>query len=70
MVSTQKPIAGGQQYLLKQAHKNPIAFMILVGKVLPTQITGGARGDQPVTITYCWADAAPTPSPNGRDETS
>lgn len=33
-------MAGGDQYLARQANENPAAFMVLVGKVLPLQITG------------------------------
>lgn len=32
--------AGGQEYLARQAEENPAAFMTLVGKVLPMQLTG------------------------------
>lgn len=32
--------AGGEEYLLQQALSNPTAFLTLIGKVLPTQITG------------------------------
>ncbi len=32
--------AGGQEYLARQADENPVAFMGLVGKVLPLQLTG------------------------------
>jgi len=31
---------GGVEYLEKQADDNPTAFMTLLGKVLPTQVTG------------------------------
>lgn len=31
---------GGQKYLEQQAGENPVAFMGLVGKVLPKEITG------------------------------
>lgn len=31
---------GGQRYLERQADKNPVAFMTLVGKVLPTTLSG------------------------------
>ena len=31
---------GGQAYLEEQAQKNPVAFMTLLGKVLPMQIGG------------------------------
>jgi hypothetical protein len=43
--------AGGAQYLHEQAAKNPGAFMTLVGKVLPTTITGPPAGEgTPVSI--------------------
>jgi len=32
--------AGGRQYLKEQATKSPAAFLTLVGKVLPLQVTG------------------------------
>ena len=35
---------GGVAYLEKQASKNPQAFMTLVGKVLPLQVTGEGGG--------------------------
>lgn len=34
---------GGQQWLVKQANENPVAFMTLLGKVLPTQIQGDSE---------------------------
>jgi hypothetical protein len=41
---------GGKKYLVKQAKENPTAFMTLLGKVLPTQLTGaeGAPLNPPV----------------------
>jgi len=36
--------AGGQSYLAQQAAENPAAFMTLVGKVLPLQVTGEGGG--------------------------
>ncbi len=33
--------AGGEKYLKDQAQKNPSAFMALIGKVLPLQISSG-----------------------------
>lgn len=30
--------AGGQAYLAKQAEANPVAFMTLLGKVLPSEV--------------------------------
>jgi hypothetical protein len=38
MVLTALKRAGGAQYLEEQAHKNPVAFMSLVGRVLPLQV--------------------------------
>lgn len=35
---------GGVEYLAEQAHKNPVAFLGLVGRVLPLQVTAGAEG--------------------------
>lgn len=32
--------AGGQAYLQKQADENPNAFMALIGKTLPKEVTG------------------------------
>ena len=36
--------AGGQEYLAKQAKENPTAFLTLVGKILPLQVTGQNGG--------------------------
>lgn len=35
---------GGQGYLADQAVENPVAFMGLIGKVLPLQVTGEGGG--------------------------
>ncbi len=40
--------AGGEQYLFEQSVKNPVAFMTLLGKVLPMQVSGEDSG--PVTV--------------------
>jgi hypothetical protein len=40
--------AGGEAYLQRQADENPGAFLTLIGKVLPMQVTGGEGG--PVRI--------------------
>lgn len=32
--------AGGKDYLITQSRENPVAFMGLIGKVLPMQVTG------------------------------
>lgn len=39
---------GGQKYLERQADQNPVAFMALVAKVLPLQVTG--EGGKPLQI--------------------
>lgn len=46
---------GGEKYLAKQAEKNPKAFLALVGKVLPLQVTG--EGGGPLQITFTNSDA-------------
>jgi hypothetical protein len=35
---------GGVDYLVEQADKNPAAFLTLLGKVLPMQVTGDGGG--------------------------
>ena len=40
--------AGGEDYLLEQAATNPNAFMTLIGKVLPMQLTGDK--DNPIAF--------------------
>ena len=40
--------AGGVDYLIEQSQKNPGAFLTLIGKVLPLQVTGTDNG--PVMI--------------------
>jgi hypothetical protein len=37
--------AGGVEYLAEQADKNPVAFMTLVGKVLPLAVASEARSE-------------------------
>lgn len=44
--------AGGVTYLQKQANASPTAFLTLVGKVLPLQVTG--KDDQAVKIEVSW----------------
>ena len=45
-------IVGGEDYLAAQAKKNPSAFLQLIGKVLPTQVTG--PGDGPLKSENKW----------------
>ncbi len=40
--------AGGRKYLAQQAKETPAAFIALIGKVLPLQVTGGDGA--PLTI--------------------
>ena len=42
--------AGGVDYLVIQSEKNPAAFLTLVGKVLPMQVTGEDGGAIQVVI--------------------
>src|SRR4051794_26034007 len=37
--------AGGEDYLLEQAHDNPRAFLSLLGRIIPTQVTGPGDKD-------------------------
>lgn len=54
--------AGGEAYLQRQAEQNPAAFLTLVGKVLPLQLTGDPdhpvqyviRGPSPVESANDW----------------
>lgn len=41
--------SGGVEYLQKQADANPTAFLTLVGKVLPLQVSGDP--DAPLSLT-------------------
>jgi len=43
--------AGGQDYLIEQSEKNPVAFMTLVGKVLPLQLQGDKNNPIPFVIS-------------------
>jgi len=45
-----EPGKGGLAYLEDQADKNPVAFMTLVGKVLPMQIAGDPNGS-PIVLS-------------------
>ncbi len=41
---------GGQKYLEKQAKKNPVAFMALIGKLIPSEVKASLESRQPVKI--------------------
>lgn len=49
MILTTLTKAGGEEYLLEQSKKEPKAFLTLLGKVLPTQVTGDP--ENPIHIT-------------------
>lgn len=51
--------AGGVDYLARQAEANPVAFMGLVGRVLPLQLAGADGGK--LVVDFRWADAPPDP---------
>lgn len=59
MVITALHYAGGVDYLVQQAHKHPVAFLGLVGRVLPLQVTGADGGR--LRVEFSWADA-PAPA--------
>lgn len=46
---------GGIEYLEKQADQNPVAFLTLVGKVLPMTVAGDPDNPVKTTITVEWA---------------
>jgi hypothetical protein len=52
---------GGQSYLARQAEENPSAFMGLIGKVLPKDVSlSGAGGDKLVVQLVRFGDNKPT----------
>ncbi len=55
--------AGGVDYLVAQSEKNPVAFMGLVGKVLPMQVTGA--GEDGSHLHKIVREFVSTPHPNG-----
>ena len=48
MILTALSVKGGAKYLVKQADLNPVAFMSLLGRVLPMTVVGDAN--QPLTF--------------------
>ena len=43
---------GGQEYLQRQAEQKPVAFLALIGKVLPTTLEGNVSGSITVNIKH------------------
>lgn len=62
--------AGGRQYLQQQAVRNPAAFLSLIGRVLPMQVTGMLGTYQAVSVPVEEREQAPkgnghaSPSPS------
>lgn len=50
MVLQALDLAGGVEYLARQANENPGPFLTLLGKVLPLQVTG--EGGGPLKIEF------------------
>ncbi|TDE17698.1 hypothetical protein [Dyadobacter psychrotolerans] len=50
MILTALDKAGGVDYLTTQANKSPAAFLTLIAKVLPLQVTGSGGGPLQVQI--------------------
>lgn len=46
--------AGGVEYLSRQAEEKPVAFLALLGKVLPVQVTGadGSAIKHSITVSF------------------
>ena len=44
MIKTALAEAGGTNYLLAQAHENPVAFMGLIGKIIPKEVEAHVTG--------------------------
>lgn len=62
--------AGGDKYLERQAHANPVAFMGLLGKILPHQmrLEAESKTGEPVAITLSWLEPGKRFSGAWRDE--
>jgi len=48
--------AGGVSYLVKKAEDNPAAFLTLLGKVLPMQVSGDPDNPLRASITVSFVD--------------
>lgn len=57
---------GGLDYLKRQAEENPQAYMALLGKIIPLQVTGPNDGPMQITvIDYAKADPLQLTGPKG-----
>ena len=62
LVSEAQTRAGGVDYLVRQAEENPVAFMSLVGKLIPVQVGGDPDGAAIITeIRRTIVDVASNP---------
>ena len=52
MISNALTMAGGENYLLRQAEENPVAFMGLIGKILPKQVDVDASLNGNLVISH------------------
>jgi hypothetical protein len=48
MILTALSMAGGTEYLVAQAHANPVVFLALLGRVLPLTVAGDTG--QPLVV--------------------
>jgi hypothetical protein len=53
---------GGRAYLAAQAHENPVAFLALLGKVLPTALASDPNDPLVVEIVHITVDASRPPA--------
>jgi hypothetical protein len=44
--------SGGQKWFVQQAAANPVAFMALLGKVLPMQVTGSESQEIKISLVH------------------
>jgi hypothetical protein len=56
--------AGGEDYLVTQSRENPTAFLTLIGKVLPLQLTGENGGA--IVVSWAKSEAEGTSDPSGK----
>lgn len=50
MILTALQQAGGVEYLVRQADEKPVAFLALVGKVMPLQVAGSLEHSGGITV--------------------
>jgi hypothetical protein len=64
MVLTALDKAGGVRYLTQQAKSNPVAFMMLLGKVMPTSLVADTNGNQALGFILIPPKAIAPPPPS------